>query len=77
MLASPPNSRNTASSAWNTFTDLLEYNCEREDTHFVEGDPGGTTRECAQCGVGTDKPLWVREHSCPVCGSEADSPIEE
>jgi hypothetical protein len=43
----------------------------------VEGDPGGTTRECAQCGVGTDKPLWVREHSCPVCGSEADSPIEE
>ncbi|WP_143165446.1 zinc ribbon domain-containing protein, partial [Halobaculum gomorrense] len=24
------------------------------------------------CGVSTDKPLWVREHSCPACGFEAD-----
>ncbi|OYR59774.1 transposase, partial [Halorubrum ezzemoulense] len=72
MLASPRNSRNTASSAWNTFTDLLEYKCKREGTHFVEVDPGGTTKECAQCGVETDKPLWVREHSCPACGFEAD-----
>jgi Transposase and inactivated derivatives len=23
-------------------------------------------------GVKTDKPLWVREHSCPSCGFEAD-----
>ncbi|WP_188788110.1 zinc ribbon domain-containing protein, partial [Halobellus salinus] len=32
----------------------------------------GTTKECASCGVSTDKPLWVREHSCPACGFEAD-----
>ncbi|WP_436926105.1 zinc ribbon domain-containing protein, partial [Halosimplex amylolyticum] len=24
------------------------------------------------CGVLTEKPLWVREHSCPACGFEAD-----
>jgi putative transposase len=72
MLASPHNSRNTASSAWNTFTDLPEYNCKREGTHFVKVDSNGTTKECAQCGVETDKPLWVREHSCPACGFEAD-----
>jgi transposase len=35
-------------------------------------DPAGTTKECASCGVETDKPLWVREHSCPACGFEAD-----
>ena len=72
MLESPRNSRNTASAAWNTFTDMLETKCEREGTHFVEVEPEGTTKECAQCGVKTDKPLWVREHSCPACGFEAD-----
>ena len=51
---------------------MLNYKCEREGTHFVEVDPGGTTKECAQCGVKTDKPLWVREHSCPACGFEVD-----
>jgi putative transposase len=72
MLESPRNSRNTASAAWNSFTDMLEYKCKREGTHFVEVEPNGTTKECAQCGVKTDKPLWVREHSCPACGFEAD-----
>ncbi len=51
---------------------MLETKCEREGTHFVAVDPEGTTKACAQCGVETDKPLWVREHSCPACGFEAD-----
>jgi len=72
LLESPGNSRNTASAAWNTFTSMLETKCKREGTHFVEVNPAGTTKECASCGVETDKPLWVREHSCPACGFEAD-----
>jgi len=72
MLESRSNSRNTASAAWNTFTTLLEYKCKREGTHFVEVDPEDTTKECASCGVATDKPLWVREHNCPTCGFEMD-----
>jgi len=72
LLESPGNSRNTASAAWNTFSSMLETKCEREGTHFVEVEPAGTTKECAYCGVETDKPLWVREHSCPACGFEAD-----
>jgi len=51
---------------------MLEYKCEREGTHFAEVDPRNTTKACASCGVKTDKPLWVREHSCPSCGFEAD-----
>ncbi|MFC6961078.1 RNA-guided endonuclease InsQ/TnpB family protein [Halocatena marina] len=66
------NSRNRAGAAWGTFLRLLEYKCEREGTHFVAVDPAGTTKECAACGVSTDKPLWVREHSCPSCGFTAD-----
>ncbi|OYR73596.1 transposase, partial [Halorubrum sp. E3] len=58
--------------AWRTFLSLLEYKCEREGTHFVAVNPRGTTKECASCGVSTEKPLWVREHSCPSCGFEVD-----
>jgi putative transposase len=72
MLESPGSSRNTASAAWNIFRSMLETKCEREGTHFVKVEPAGTTKECASCGVETDKPLWVREHSCPTCGFEAD-----
>lgn len=32
----------------------------------------GTTKECARCGVEVEKSLWVRTHSCPSCGFEAD-----
>ena len=77
MLESAGNSRNTASAAWNTFIYLLEYNCKREGTHFMEVDPEDTTKECASCGVKTDKLLWVREHSCPACGFEADRDANE
>jgi|APHM01.1.fsa_nt_gi transposase, IS605 OrfB family, central region len=72
MLESVGTSQNTASAAWDTFTTLLEYKCKREGTHFVEVEPAGTTKECASCGVESDKSLWVREHLCPACGFEMD-----
>ncbi len=72
MMESSSNSRTTASAAWRTFLSLLEYKCERAGTHFVAVNPRGTTKECASCGISTDKPLWVREHSCPSCGFTAD-----
>ena len=72
MLESAGNSQNTASAAWDTFTTVLEYKRKREGTHFVEVEPAGTTKECVSCGVESDKPLWVREHSCPACGFEMD-----
>ena len=72
LIELPGNSRNRASAAWGTFKRLLEYKCEREGTHFVAVDPKDTTKACASCGVKTDKPLWVREHSCPACGFEMD-----
>jgi putative transposase len=61
-----------AGAAWGTVLQVLEYNCEREGTHFVAVNPSGTSEEYATCGVSTVKPLWVREHSCPTCGCEAD-----
>ena len=72
LVELPGNSRNRAGAAWGTFLRMLEYKCEREGTHFVAVNPAGTTKECAACGTSTDKPLWVREHSCPSCGFTAD-----
>lgn len=40
--------------------------------HIVQVNPAGTTKECAECGVMTEKPLWVQEHNYPSCGFEAD-----
>jgi putative transposase len=72
MMQFSSNSYNRASAAWATFRSLLKWKCEREGTHYAEVDPRGTTKESAQCSVTTQTPLWVREHSCPACGFEAD-----
>ena len=72
LVELPGNSRNRAGAAWGTFLRMLHYKCKRQGTHFVAVDAKDTTKECAACGVKTAKPLWVREHSCPSCGFEAD-----
>ncbi|WP_251331568.1 RNA-guided endonuclease InsQ/TnpB family protein [Haloplanus pelagicus] len=72
MLQSNGNSRNKQDAAWRGFIEMLEYKSDLYGTHVVQVNPAGTTKECAECGVETEKPLWVREHSCPSCGFEAD-----
>ena len=72
MLQADGNARNKQDVAWRQFITLLEYKGELYGTRVVQVDPRGTTKECAFCGVETDKPLWVRDHSCPSCGFECD-----
>ena len=72
MLESGDNARNKVDVGWRGFITILEHHGEKNGCHVVQADPRGTTKECASCGVSTDKPLWVREHSCPTCGFEID-----
>ena len=72
MLESDRNGRNTAEVGWRDFITILKYHGRKRGCHIVEVAPEETTKECSQCGVKTDKPLWVREHSCPSCGFETD-----
>lgn len=72
MLETSQNAKSKQDAAWHRFIQLLKYKGNRYGTHVVEVDPAGTTKECSQCGVETDKPIWVREHSCPACGHEED-----
>jgi len=72
LLERPQNARNTAEVGWRDFITILEHHGDKHGCHVVEVNPRGTTKECAECGVETAKPLWVREHSCPACGFELD-----
>ncbi|QFU82393.1 RNA-guided endonuclease InsQ/TnpB family protein [Natronorubrum aibiense] len=72
MLEGEGNARNKAEVGWRDFISLLKHHGRKNGCHVVEVEPSGTTKECASCGVETEKPLWVREHSCPSCGLELD-----
>ncbi len=72
MLEGDGNARNKAEVGWSDFRAILEHHCNKHGTHYVEVNPRGTSKECAKCGCESEKPLWVREHSCPSCGFELD-----
>jgi len=72
MLETSQNAKNKQDAAWSRFLDLLEYKADLHGTHVVQVEPAGTTKQCSACGVATDKPIWVREHSCPACGHTED-----
>ena len=72
MFEQSHNARNKQDAAWRQFIMLLEYKADLYGCHVVQVEAGGTTKECASCGVETPKPIWVREHSCPSCGFETD-----
>lgn len=72
MLEANGNARNKADVGWRDFIRVLKHHGRKHGCHVVEVEPAGTTKECSRCGVETEKPLWVREHSCPSCGLELD-----
>jgi len=72
MLEGERNGRNTAEVGWRDFITILKHHGRKRGCHIVEVDPEDTTKACSQCGVKTEKLLWVREHSCPSCGFETD-----
>ncbi|MHC3438337.1 RNA-guided endonuclease InsQ/TnpB family protein [Natrialbaceae archaeon A-gly3] len=72
LLEGHGNARNKAEVGWREFITILNHHGRKNGCHVVEVEPRGTTKECAQCGVKTEKPVWIREHSCPSCGFEVD-----
>ena len=72
MTQQDRNARNIASMSWYATLKTFERHGDKNGCHVVLVDSAGTTKQCANCGVETEKPLWVREHSCPSCGFTAD-----
>jgi putative transposase len=72
MLEGDRNGRNIAAMSWRKTIQVFKRHGEKNGCYVIEVPPAGTTKRCSQCGTETAKPLWVREHSCPACGFEAD-----
>jgi putative transposase len=72
MMQQNGNSRNIASMSWYKLRKAFERHGEKNGCHIIEVPSEGTTKRCAKCGVESEKPLWVRKHSCPSCGYTAD-----
>nr|WP_206022020.1 zinc ribbon domain-containing protein [Salarchaeum sp. JOR-1] len=72
MLEADGNARTTHYVGWRGFIQILKHHGEKNGCYVVEVDPAGTTKECHECGVEVEKPLWVREHAWPSCGFTAD-----
>ncbi|WP_394740780.1 RNA-guided endonuclease InsQ/TnpB family protein [Natronococcus roseus] len=72
MMQQNGNSRNIASMSWYETLQTFQRFGEKNGCYIVLVPPEGTTKRCVKCGVESEKPLWVREHSCPSCGFETD-----
>ena len=72
MLEQDSNGRNIASMSWSETIKTFERHGDKNGCHVVTVPPEGTTKRCAYCDVESDKGLWVRKHSCPSCGFEAE-----
>jgi len=72
LMQSSGSSRNTAEVGWRDLITIFEHHGEKNGCYVETVHSGGTTKQCASCGVSTEKPLWVREHSCPACGFSTD-----
>ncbi|MEF8781921.1 MAG: transposase [Haloarculaceae archaeon] len=72
MMEEERNSRNVAAMSWRKLIAAFKRHGKKNGCRVVEVPPEGTTKQCSHCGCSTEKPLWVREHSCPSCGFETD-----
>jgi putative transposase len=72
MLEQDSNGRNIAAMSWSETIKTFERHGDKNGCHVVTVPPEGTTKRCALCDVESAKAIWVREHSCPSCGFEAD-----
>lgn len=72
LLRLSTNGRNIALMSWFETIQTFERHGRKNGCHVETVPPEGTTKQCAKCGVESRKPIWVREHSCPACGFEAD-----
>ncbi|WP_246988993.1 RNA-guided endonuclease InsQ/TnpB family protein [Halorientalis marina] len=72
LMEGDGSARNMAEVGWRDLITVFKHHGKKNGCHVETVDPNDTTKQCAKCGCSVKKPLWVREHSCPTCGFEAD-----
>ena len=56
-------------AGWGQFLAILAYKAEEAGRRVVKVDPKHTSQDCPVCGYREKRPLWVREYTCPKCGT--------
>lgn len=72
LLTRHSTGRQINSMSWRKLISTFKRQGEKNGCHVLTVPPEGTTKWCARCGSESEKPLWVRNHSCPNCDFETD-----
>ncbi|AYJ73995.1 putative transposase [Thermus phage phiLo] len=56
-------------AGWGQFLRILAYKAAEAGRRVIGVDPKHTSQDCPVCGYREKKPLWVREYTCPQCGT--------
>ncbi|WP_341474631.1 transposase, partial [Thermus altitudinis] len=56
-------------AGWAQFLQILAYKAAEAGRRVIKADPRYTSQDCPVCGYREKKPLWVREFTCPSCGT--------
>lgn len=65
-----------ANASWRMFRTMLEYKCKWYGKQLIAVDPKNTSRICSNCNYNSgEKPLDIREWTCPKCGVHHDRDI--
>jgi putative transposase len=68
-LARSNTAKGVLDAGWAQFLAILAYKAEEAGRRVVGVDPKHTSQECPVCGHREKRPLWIREYSCPQCGT--------
>lgn len=68
--------KSIGNASWREFRTMLEYKCNWYGKKLIVVNPKNTSRVCSNCGMNTgEKPLDVRQWTCPYCGKHHDRDI--
>ncbi|MDO4456460.1 MAG: RNA-guided endonuclease TnpB family protein [Ligilactobacillus agilis] len=68
--------KSIANASWYQFRQMLEYKCQWYGKQLVVVKPNYTSQICSHCSFNSgQKPLEIREWTCPKCGHHHDRDI--
>ncbi|GLV48438.1 transposase [Thermus sp. LT1-2-5] len=68
-LSRSPLAKGVLDAGWAQFLQILAYKAAEAGRRVIGVDPKHTSQDCPKCGHREKRPLWVREYTCPACGT--------
>jgi putative transposase len=68
-LARSSTAKGVHDAGWAQFLQILAYKAEEAGRRVIGVDPRHTSQDCPACGHREKRPLWIREYTCPQCGT--------